>query len=225
MKRVFIVALLLGVLISSCTNVKKENEEKSPEPEETGVVKISDEDMKSKTFEELFKSIEPSAIPESVFKLVGTDFTVITAGPETSFNSMTASYGGWGQLFDKPVTWCFLRANRYTLELIKKEKTYTMTYFEDQYKDQVLFLGSKSGRDSDKMKELSLTHVTTPAGNVTYKEAKLIIECKLMEVTTVNPDDFYNPENKAFVTEGYEEAKDYHKLVFGEITQVWIKQQ
>jgi flavin reductase (DIM6/NTAB) family NADH-FMN oxidoreductase RutF len=67
-----------------------------------------------------------------------------------------------------------------------------------------------------------LTAVQTPSGNTTYKEARLVIECKLTEVTTVAPDDFYTSEGKNFIEEAYEEAKEYHKIVFGEITGVWI---
>jgi flavin reductase (DIM6/NTAB) family NADH-FMN oxidoreductase RutF len=178
--------------------------------------------VKDKSFDELFKSISPEEITDNVFKLVGKDFTVITAGKEPEHNSMTASWGGLGILFEKPVTWCFLRASRYTLELIKKEHSYTMSYFPDQYKEQVLFFGSKTGKNTDKMKETTLTAVQTPSGNVSYKEAKLIIECKLTELTSVNPDDFYTSEGKDFINGAYQEVKDYHKLVFGEITNVWI---
>ena len=74
------------------------------------------------------------------------------------------------------------------------------------------------------MKESKLTSVQTPAGNLSWKEAKLIIECKLVEVTTVSPGDFYTDEGKSFIGEAYAETKDYHKLVFGEVTGVWVRQ-
>ena len=103
---------------------------------------------------------------------------------------MTASGGGLGLLFRKPTTWCILRADRYTLELIQKEQTYTMSYFPDEYQKQVLFLGSKSGRDSQKMKEVALTGIQTPSGDMTFKEARLIFECKLTQITTPGPQIF-----------------------------------
>ena len=173
----------------------------------------------------MFRKIEPTELTENVFKLVGKDYSVITAGSDSLYNSMTASWGGWGQLFEVPVTWCFLNASRYTLEFIKKEQSYTMTYFPDQFKDQVIAFGSKSGRNSDKMKETTLTYVKTPSGNITYKEAKLIIECKLVEITETNPKDFYSEKGKEFVEKGKKDGngKEYHKLVFGDITAVWIR--
>jgi flavin reductase (DIM6/NTAB) family NADH-FMN oxidoreductase RutF len=174
-------------------------------------------------FDQLFKQISPEEICDNVFMLAGKVFPVITAGKEDHYNSMTASGGGFGILLKKPSTWCIIQANRYTLELIQIEQTYTMSYFPNEYKEQILFLGSKSGRDSDKMKEVKLTGVQTPYGNMSFKEARLIIECRLTEITTANPDDFYTQEAKDFINEAYKKATDYRKLVFGEITHVWMK--
>ena len=208
---------MLPILIFiSCNNVSQKGNAANNEQ----TAKVSDVDVKNLSFEELFSKIEPTEITDNVFKIVGQDFTVITAGNESYFNSMTASYGGWGQLFDVPATWCFLRANRYTLEFIREEQSYTMCYFDDEYKDAVMYFGSKTGRDGDKMENNPLTGVSTPDGNIAYKEARLIIECKLMQITTVSPDDFYLQKGREFVEGGFDEAKDYHKLVFGEITNV-----
>ncbi|HTP27522.1 MAG TPA: hypothetical protein VMK12_17950 [Anaeromyxobacteraceae bacterium] len=179
--------------------------------------------LKETQFDQLFERISPEEISDNVFTLVGKVFPVITAGKEDHYNSMTASGGGLGMLFRKPTTWCILQASRYTLEMIQKEQTYTMSYFPNEYKEQVLFLGSKSGRDSEKMKEVELTGVQTPAGNMSFKEARLIFECTLTELTTPNPNDFCTQEAKDYINEAYKEASDYRKYVFGEITDVWAK--
>jgi flavin reductase (DIM6/NTAB) family NADH-FMN oxidoreductase RutF len=172
-------------------------------------------------FNQLFKQIAPEELTDNVFTLVGKDYLVITAGKETHYNSMIGSGGGLGMLFKKPTTWCILKADRYTLELIQKVQTYTMSYFPDQYRKQMLFLGSKSGRDTEKMKEAELTIVQTLSGNMSFKEARLIIECTLTAITTPNPDDFATQEAKDYINEAYKEASDYRKFVFGEITHIW----
>jgi flavin reductase (DIM6/NTAB) family NADH-FMN oxidoreductase RutF len=179
--------------------------------------------FKEMNFDQLFKQISPEEICDNVFTLVGKVFPVITAGKEDHYNSLTASGGGLGLLFKKPTAWCILRADRYTLEMIQKEQTYTMSYFPSEFKEQVLFLGSKSGRDSEKMKEVELTGVQTPSGDMSFKEARLIIECKLTEITTPNPNDFYSQEAKDWINEAYKDANHYRKYVFGEITHVWVK--
>jgi flavin reductase (DIM6/NTAB) family NADH-FMN oxidoreductase RutF len=98
-----------------------------------------------------------------------------------------------------------------------------MSYFDDRYKDQVMLFGSASGRHSEKMKNHTLTPVETPEGSIAYKEARLIIECELTELTTVRPDDFYTADARTFITDAYAEAHDYHKLVFGKIVNVWVR--
>lgn len=186
--------------------------------EETDPVNVKEMD-----FDQLFEQISPEEIRDNVFTLVGKDFTVVTAGTEDHYNSMTASGGGLGVHLRKPATWLNLRADRYTLEMILQELTYTQSYFPDEYRKQIAFLGSKSGRDSEKMKEVELTSVRTPSGNMSFKEARLILECQLTQLTTANPDDFYTQEARDFINEAYRDADHYRKLVFGEITRVWVK--
>ena len=175
----------------------------------------------SSGFNDTFKSVAAEEFDENIFNLVGKDWTVITAGEEP--NSMVASWGGVGIMFNKPVTWCFLRANRYTLEKIKETGFYTMSYFPEQYRGDIMPFGTKSGRNTDKMAQTKLTPVLTPAGAPAYKEAKIIIECKLIAAPTVSKDEFYTQEGKDFLQGGYDEAKDWHKLVYGEITKIYIK--
>jgi len=176
-------------------------------------------------FEELFKEISTRELCDNfnVFTLVGEDFYAITAGKENQYNSMIGSGGGLGLLFKKPTTWCLIKQDRYTLELIQKEQTYTLSYFPNEYKNQMLFLGRKSGRDSAKMKEVELTSVQTPSGDMSFREARLIIECELTAITTPTPDDFISQESKDYIDEAYKDESDYRKLVFGEITRVWVK--
>ena len=183
----------------------------------------SREEIKASPFTDLFKPIAPKNIPEPVFTLVNEDLSVLTSGNPSHYNSMVASWGGWGILFNKPVVFHLLRSNRYTLELMRQENSYTMSFFDDEFKDDIVLFGMSSGRDSDaKMKNTKLTAVQTPAGNMTYKEAKLIIECRLIQVTTVSPGDFLAEENRQFIVDAYAETNDYHKIVYGEIANVWI---
>lgn len=217
MKKIMFLSLV--VLLASCNQAGKTDKQTGEQPDSTQV----SADVKNKSFDELFKAIEPDQIPESIFKLVGKDNTVITAGKPDDFNSMVAGDGGIGLLMGKPVTFCGLRGNRYTLEMILKNKIYTMAYFDEKYREQYMLFGKKSGRDSDKMKESTLTPVTTPSGKVAYKEAKLIIECQLAETHTVNPDEVYAEKNKTFYVDAHKEVGSYHKIVFGDITNVWIR--
>lgn len=174
-------------------------------------------------FGQLFKQIPPEEICAHISPLGGKDLPVITAGRPDHYNSMTGSGGGFGLLFKKPTTWCILRADRYTLEIMQQEQAYTLSYFSDEHKEQMLFLGSKSGRDSTKMNEVELTGVQTPAGAMSFKEARLIIACNLTALMTAQPADFCTQAATDYLNEAYKERSDYRKFVFGEITRVWVK--
>lgn len=181
----------------------------------------SDRNIAQQRFDHAYEAVSPEEFNENIFKLVGKDFTVITAGEKP--NSMVASWGGIGIMFNKPVTWNFLRANRYTLEKMRETGTFTMCWFPDQYKGDIMQFGTKSGRNTDKMSQTKLTPMATPDGYPAYAEAKIIIECKLIAASTVSKDEFYTEEAKTFLQEGYDDAKDWHKLVYGEITNIYIR--
>lgn len=175
-------------------------------------------------FEQLFEPISPQEICDygNIFTLAGKDFYAVTAGRKNHYNSMIGSGGGFGMLFRKPTTWCLVRSDRYTLEMIQREQTYTLSYFKNEYREQMLFLGSKSGRDSEKMKEVKLAAVITPSGNISLKEAGLVIECRLTQITTPGLDDFCTQEAKDYINEAYKEASDHRKYLFGEIIHAWV---
>ncbi len=179
--------------------------------------------IKEMSFDQLFKKISPEEISDNVFTLVGKDFFAITAGKQDHYNSMIGSGGGLGTLFKKAASWCIIRADRYTLELMLKEQTYTLSYFPNEYREQMLFLGSKSGRDSEKMKEVQLTSVQTPSGDMSFKEARLIFECKVTQITSPDPDDFCTQEAKDYIREAYKDPNHFRKYVFGDISAVWVK--
>ena len=174
-------------------------------------------------FELLFKNISPEEIPGDVFTLFGKVFPVITVKTPESCNAMVASGGGMAVHFRKPATWLLFPSTRYTLELIKQEKAYTLSFFSDRHREQFMLLGKKSGRNSNKMKEVELTVIETPLGNMAFEEAYLIIECKLTQITTANAEDFYSDEAKAYLAEAYTDPGEIRQYVFGEITRIWVR--
>jgi flavin reductase (DIM6/NTAB) family NADH-FMN oxidoreductase RutF len=224
MKNIVLTLLCISLLaLIGC----KENSGKAQTGEAgdvTPVDKLTSEQIKAASFEDLFKTIDANEVEEDIFTLINQDYSVLTAGTPDHYNSMVASWGGWGILFNKQVVFSMLRSNRYTLELIRKENRYTMSFFDREYQDEIVKFGMSSGRDSNKkMTNTTLTAVETPSGNMSYKEAKIIIELDLFEVTTVSPDDFLTEDARQFIIDAHTETNEYHKLVFGEIKNVWVR--
>ncbi|MCQ4872750.1 MULTISPECIES: DUF4468 domain-containing protein [Odoribacteraceae] len=165
-----------------------------------------------------YKRIAPDKIPGNIIKMLSEDWMLITGGNDEKFNPMTASWGGLGYLYNKPVTFCFINPARYTYDIMDKGDTYTLTFYTETYREALNYCGHNSGKDKDKVKEAGLTPITTPSGSKAFSEAWMIIECRKMVSQTINIDGISDPELRKQWA-----GKAMHKMFIGEILNVWVK--
>ena len=104
-----------------------------------------------------YTELNPYKINENVFKLLDVQWMLITAGNEDKYNTMTASWGGLGVLWNKSIATIYIRPQRYTFEFVENNSIFNLSFFDKKYKPALNFCGSKSGRDYDKAKETGLT--------------------------------------------------------------------
>ena len=158
-----------------------------------------------------FQTLDPEVVQDNVFKLIGKDWMLITAGTRESFNTMTASWGGMGVLWDKKVCFAFVRPTRYTFEFLEKSEFYTFSFLEEQYRDTLMYCGTKSGRDVNKVIETNLTPIFGN-GTVFFAEARLVMECRKIYAQDITPGNFLDQTMNE-----YYPKKDYHRIYVGEI--------
>ena len=163
------------------------------------------------------KEIAPSEIKENPVQLFGKDWALVTAGNIRDFNTMTISWGMLGNLWSAPMAICYVRPQRYTHQYIERHKHYTLAFFEHEMKQILSVMGSKSGRDIDKMHYPGLTAMELPSGLVGFKEAKLIIECEVAYSDVLKETGFLNNE----LMEKIYPQRDLHTVYIGRITHVW----
>ena len=73
--------------------------------------------------------VNPEALAENPFELIGKDWFLLTAGTEeTGFNFMTCSWGALGVLWNKPTVTCYVRHSRYTLGFMEQNDIFTLTH-------------------------------------------------------------------------------------------------
>ena len=92
-----------------------------------------------------FIETDPHELTGNVFRLIGRDWMLVTAGKERSFNTMTASWGGLGVLWNAPVSMIFVRPSRYTYEFIEREREYSLSFLGPDDRRTLQVCGSKSG--------------------------------------------------------------------------------
>ena len=165
-----------------------------------------------------FKKIAVSDLNLNPFNAIGKQWMLITAGDKDSYNMMTASWGGIGVLYNRPVAICFINPARYTYSIMEKGDTYTLTFYPDNCRKALEYCGTKSGRDEDKVKGSGLTPVQTENGAMAFSQATLIIECRKLVSQSISLDAINNAQERE-----KRAMQPMHKMYIGEILNVWVK--
>lgn len=165
-----------------------------------------------------FKEINVEELQFNPFTKIGREWMLITAGDQEKFNTMTASWGGVGILWGEKVVTTYIRPGRYTKEFVDANDTFTIAFFDSEYRDALNICGSISGRDEDKVKKAGLTPYFID-GTVSFQQANMVLVCKKMYQDTIKPDFFDATEN---IAKWYPE-KDYHTMYISRVLKVLIK--
>ena len=166
----------------------------------------------------MFTKIDASTLNENFFAKIGNEWMLVTAGDENKFNTMTASWGGIGVLWNMDVTFTFIRDSRYTMEFMDNSEYYTLSFFDGKFMKELAFCGTNSGRDVDKIAATGLTPVHD--GNITYfEQAELVLVCKKVYKQKMTPECFID---KSILDKTYP-TKDWHEMFVGKIVSVLKK--
>ena len=162
--------------------------------------------------------IDIKALQGNAVSMFDDKWCLITAGTKDSYNTMTASWGAMGELWNKDVCFCFVRPQRYTSEFIEKEEYFTLSFFAEDYKKALTFCGRNSGRDVDKAKETGLT-ARAEGNSVSFEEAEIVLLCKKVAFQDIKPEGFLDPT----IDSACYPDKDYHRMYIGEIISCKIR--
>ena len=196
-------ACLFGITLS-CAEQKKEEEK----------VSVGDGTLKKQELSVLGN--------ENQFDLIGKQWMLITSGDTSKYNTMTASWGGFGHLWDKEVAFIFGRPERYTHEFIEANDRLTLSFFDEKYRQALQICGTKSGRDGDKVKEAGLTPISLESNTTTFDEARMVLDCRKLFKTEMTEAAFLDKE----VRERYynpQPGGGYHTIYVVEIENVYVK--
>jgi flavin reductase (DIM6/NTAB) family NADH-FMN oxidoreductase RutF len=145
-----------------------------------------------------------------------TRWFVLTAGDRENFNSMTVAWGSIGGIWEMPMVQVVVRPGRFTYGFMNDFDTFTLCSFPSNYRKDLALLGSRSGRDGDK---IALTRLKAMRSEVVaapcFQEADLVIECRKMYWQDLDPDHFLS----AKIMPNYPE-RDFHRVFFGEILRI-----
>jgi len=162
-----------------------------------------------------YKIITADQFRKNHFQLIGKDWMLVTAGNSEKVNTMTASWGGLGVMYGKNVAFVVIRPQRYTKEFVDREDTFSLSFFDKEYRKVLNYLGTVSGRDEDKISKSGLT-VVDFEGTPYFDEANLVLICKKLFRQPLNTDNLLDEK----LVNTWYQNKDYHTLYIAEVTKI-----
>lgn len=167
------------------------------------------------------KEIKPEELNENPFKLIGKDWMLITAEKEGKVNTMTASWGGVGVIWNKNVATVYIRNSRYTKEFIDEGEEFSLCVLPESYRKELGYCGKISGRAEDKVAKCGFK-VEHQEAVPYFAESRLVLVCKKLYAQELNRNSF---------TKGHEgiadtcySDNDWHVMYIAEIEKVLIKE-
>lgn len=167
-----------------------------------------------------FKKIEIEELQFNPFTKIGNGWFLITAGDSVeNCNTMTASWGSLGVMWRKNIASVFVGPSRYTKEFLEREDYFTMSFFDETYRDSLNYLGNVSGRsEADKIKNAKLT--PQPIDNaIAFKEANMIFVVKKVYHGQFEKNAFVGTE----LLEEFYQENELHEVFSAEITAVYVR--
>ena len=164
------------------------------------------------------KEIDINDLNLNPFNKIGKEWMLITASDREKTNTMTASWGGFGFLWNKNIAFIVLRPQRYTKEFVDKTNEFSLSFFDESYKKTLSYLGSVSGKNEDKISKSGL-HLSFINNIPSFEEASMIINCKNLYKQNLLSECFIDTN----IDEKNYPNKDYHTLYFAEIKNIFVK--
>ena len=170
------------------------------------------------------KQIGISELTDNFFDTIGKEWMIVCAGQPGHYNMMTASWGGIGWLWNKPVAFVFIRPERHTFGFTETESVMTLSFLghSEEARKIYNFCGAKSGRDVNKAVESGLRPVPVEEGRgVAFEQARLTLVGKKLYSETLKPEAFADP---SLVGRWYGAHGGMHKMYVVEITEAFVQE-
>ena len=135
----------------------------------------------------MLKPIDPKAIDQNVFSLIGEKWMLITAGTAERCNTMTASWGGLGVIWGAPSATCYIRPQRTPRNLWTGRSTSPWPSSGGVPGRPRPVRQQERPGEVDKVKECGFTVKAARCGAPYFEEAELVLVCRKRFVQPMDP--------------------------------------
>ena len=149
---------------------------------------------------------------------------LVTTKQGDRVNSMTISWGSLGIEWGKPLFITYVRDSRFTKEFLDATGEFTVSLPIGTFDRNITAVcGSKSGRDTDKVAELSLAledpQVVSAPG---VRELPLTLECRVLYKREQDPSRLPQSEVERWYPANDAGVRDVHTAYYAEIVAAYV---
>ena len=154
------------------------------------------------------------AVAQEFNETMGSPGAFLTTASDGLVNTMTMGWGSAGYFWVRPIVTVPVRLTRYTREFIEKTGVFTISIpRKGELHKELAYVGTKSGRDGDKLAACGLTAVpgrTVPVPVI--GQACLHLECRVLYTNDISRHNLDAAVDSRFYTD-----RDYHTLYMAEV--------
>lgn len=170
------------------------------------------------------KTVDAFDYAGHICKVMKKGILLTTRAGET-VNTMTIGWGTLGIQWNRPIFIAYVRESRYTKQLLEQTGEFTVNIPVGEVDSNILsYCGTKSGRDTDKIRDLGLTAVDSDVVQAPgICQLPLTLECRVIykqqQDLSCLPQNITERFYPAVNDEGF---RDYHIAYYGEIVNAYL---
>ena len=155
------------------------------------------------------------------------NWMLVTAGGPGGLGTMTVSWGGQCFIWGKDVVLYEIRDSRNTLKYLKKHSSFSLTLFEESYRDKLTYCGRHTGREVDKVSQCQFTPCFYGPEQVPYfDQAHTALICRQVYRSLMAENDFLEREDSELWQAWYNTGAhtgDRHHLILASVEKILTK--
>ena len=156
---------------------------------------------------------------ETIAMLGGGGLLLASTKRSGESNLMTIGWGTIGIIWSKAELVVLVRPSRYTYEFIEDSGEFTVNVPTPEMAEFVLFCGTNSGRDVDKLATFDIA--TTPGqkvSSITVDACPIVYECQVSHKNDLIPEELLGD-----IVPSYYAGGDFHRVYYGEIVGTYAR--
>ena len=164
------------------------------------------------------KKIRFEQLELNPFTTIGEDHFLLTAGDEKDWNTMTAGWGGFGYVWNRPSVFVFVRESRHTLKYLRENDMFSLSFFDPGPGSQEILklAGTRSGRDYPKMTGLGLV-ADTRDDSIVFEDANMNVTARKACIVRLDGSSFVDSSLLSNYPQG-----DWHYLIIGSVEGIYV---